>query len=313
MKLRRMLAVVLALLSMVFARTAPCVQPDTDDRDGGAGYYFNVAVAYGDDEANEMIASLTAFKKAVDARIQATALLNIPPSGFSVTLESDHQLVAGCFNAKTGKPMAQRECLVQTVRLVVDDRALDSGNPFIVSLATRGYGVISARELRLKLNMAHGEVVSLELVPVADANPKPSFFVRHYNGVSWPGAAGFRIPVSAYGGVFTSDGLAFSLLAPAFSWGLQFNNTNKDISYIGLGLLAAPAIVEGRVAGDSEADDGSASNAFTLKRLAFGAYVDLGGYVWLGGGMRADLSASDDHAGMVFLVLGPNAYRALLP
>lgn len=308
-----LLALALGSTILVAPRRSLAFVAPNDGGDGDGAYYLNAAIVNDDKLANAMTLDLDTFKSAVTDG-KAIELLNIAPAGFGVSLRFDSsQVVIACFSKKTGQPKIASFCGVAALRIrggSVEVNKDHDPSEFVKTFMSNGTSAISGLKLRTDAGLTNGDVITLVPDPLPNEPPQRSFSARNYVPSNLSGTAGFRIPFAAYGGAFTPKGLSFSLLAPAFSWGGQWNHLNRDYDHTGLGLLIAPALAETKI---TSTDPGGkdVAGSFTLTKLAVGAFVDFGGYVWLGGGARFDFSADHNHAGLVFLVLGPSAYSKL--
>lgn len=279
------------------------------------GFYLNVISSTGGRSTSTLYASnLDTFKAEVKAD-RVREFLNFSPTDFFVALVGDAgHIVLACYDKATRKRAAASHCDVSNVALVSGTHRADLSDAVVGSELQRfmrvGWAAIKFTDARRALEVQHGDVVTVDFTPTAQNSPMPSFSALNSSPFELSGTAGFRVPAAAYGGTFTSEGLSFSLLAPAFSWGAQKNFSQADFRYLGFGLLVAPSIVEQPVT--DQGSNGATNGSFTLKRLATGAYIDLGNYVWLGGGARFDLSKKHEHAGMFFLTLGAKAYEKLM-
>lgn len=279
------------------------------------GFYLNVISSTGGRSTNTLYSSnLDTFKAEVKAD-RVREFLNFSPTDFFVALVGDAgHIVIACYDKATRKRTAASHCDVSNVALVSGTHRAGLNDAVVGSelqtFMRVGWAAIKFTDARRALEVQHGDVVTVDFTPTAQNSPMPSFSALNSSPFELSGTAGFRVPAAAYGGTFTREGLSFSLLAPAFSWGAQKNFSQADFRYLGFGLLLAPSIVEQPVT--DQGSNGATSGSFTLKRLATGVYLDLGNYVWVGGGARFDLSEKHDHAGMFFLTLGAKAYEKLM-
>ncbi len=305
----------------VVAHVAAIVVP-AEGAIGGQKYYLNVVSVVNDDTTSAIqqaaTEGLVAFKAKLvqlETNSQASEAYTIAPSGFGriVHRGSEHVLLV-CFaqqvpdGVQTLAPLAK--CGASAFGVVKDgaDATVPDGyvKRALANVQVGGFADIREVDLMNELSLSHGEDIAFVPI-VSNGAPLPSFYFRAYQRWSFPGVAGFHVPVTSYGGTFTDSGISFSLLFPVVAWTAHYN-MSSDSNYVGFGGLLAPAILEAKVTGDQN----QTANAFTLQRLAIGPSIDISGYVFLGGGVQISFAKDESSKGLVFLGLGPKAYSWLL-
>lgn len=323
---------ILLCVAVIVCFASPALAEDNDS------FYYDVLIVDNDDAtANLQRAAGTGYDAFVSelgnqrgsVRSAATFVRN--DFGSSIGVTNGHIIVV-CFdksiqedpyNVKGG--VLARSAVCSIGGLAMRRGTSDSGqtstqlsNDFQI-FATSGFISIQQSRVVNELNLRHGETASLIANKLGtDGGPLPTFYFKVIRRWEWPGWSGVQVPVAAYGGVTGKDGIAFSLLAPALSWGRQLNFDSDSFRHVGFGILAAAAFLESPASGakapvpSTTTDAVMEKPAFTLKRLAIGGYVDMSGYVWLGLGGRFDFTEAHDHQFVLFMVVGPDTLSKIM-
>lgn len=310
---------VVTSLAAGFAECRALAQTAAEAEDGSS--YYNVLIAAGDQSVEKIeraaLKGREAFEQALAEELASDGVreaASFAQTGFrsSIRAGTGHVLIV-CFDRS--RLAAAAVCNLESIAIQKGSNS-DGGTSanFSSTLArflSTGFASIPQEDIVQALELRHGDVATITATRDSTLSPPPVFYPKASEVFEFPGVAGFQIPVAAYGGVATKDGLAFSLLAPAFSWGVRINTENRNFTHAGFGALAAPSLLESASTGGTT-DQEFEKPAFTIKRLAIGAYVDLSGIAWVGGGARLDFTSAKDHGGVFFLVLGPETLAFLM-
>jgi hypothetical protein len=314
------------------ATAAPEVNVIPPVKLGDGGPIFAVVVAQTDEAANATVPNYTEFReltsfnnKPIRTGAAYTELFQSCPQSFTRSFDDSSFLVFVCYNGKTGALEDGKNCIAdlnKTLEFTVIKPGVDKAPVPVASDAIAaavkdladafnqtGWGILRTSVLTGQLR--HGDVVRIRAMH--DGAIACTYYGTYRKPHSLAGKSGFQIPVYAFGGIKTNNGIKFSLLAPAVSFGGERNFRSDDFQHLGYGLLVSGAIVESESSSgkDNQSSSSAATSGFSLARVATAVYIDLGGYVWLGGGARFSFVKGENTQGLVLLTFGESVYKAL--